>query len=53
MGRAVGLVMQSSLRHLMTEYETLLLHGIARKKAATSPAKNQGDVGGVEKEKRG
>ncbi|SDM28614.1 DUF2293 domain-containing protein [Ensifer sp. YR511] len=33
LGRAVGIVMQSTLRHLMTEYETLLLHGIDREDA--------------------
>ena len=33
LGNAVGIVMQSTLRHLMTEYETLLLHGIERETA--------------------
>lgn len=33
LGRAVGIVMQSTLRHLMTEYETLLLHGVERQAA--------------------
>jgi len=32
-GRAVGIVMQSMLRHEMTEYETLLLHGVDREEA--------------------
>ncbi|MBB2703122.1 MULTISPECIES: DUF2293 domain-containing protein [Rhizobium] len=30
LGNAVGIVMHNSLRHLMTEYETLLLHGVGR-----------------------
>ncbi|MGR9178455.1 DUF2293 domain-containing protein [Rhizobium leguminosarum] len=30
LGMAVGIVMQTTLRHLMTEYETLLLHGVDR-----------------------
>jgi hypothetical protein len=30
LGMTVGIVMQSTLRHLMTEYETLLLHGVER-----------------------
>lgn len=33
LGRAVGITMQALLRHQMTEYETLLLHGIDRKEA--------------------
>ncbi len=33
LGRTVGIVMQSTLRHLMTEYETLLLHGVERETA--------------------
>lgn len=33
LGRAVGIVMQSILRHEMTEYETLLLHGVDREEA--------------------
>ena len=33
LGRAVGIVMQSILRHEMTEYETLLLHGADREEA--------------------
>lgn len=33
LGSAVGIVMQSTLRHLMTEYETLLLHGVERETA--------------------
>ncbi|MBD9541736.1 DUF2293 domain-containing protein [Ensifer sp. ENS04] len=33
LGNAVGIVMQSALRHLMTEHETLLLHGAERETA--------------------
>ncbi|MBA4775931.1 MAG: DUF2293 domain-containing protein [Rhizobiales bacterium] len=33
LGRAVGITMDGLLRHQMTEYETLLLHGVDRKKA--------------------
>lgn len=33
LGNAVGIVMQSTLRHLVTEYETHLLHGIKRETA--------------------
>lgn len=33
LGRAVGITMQSILRHQMTEYETLLLHGVERETA--------------------
>lgn len=32
-GMAVGITMQNLLRHLMTEYDTLLLHGMERKTA--------------------
>ena len=30
LGMTVGIVMQTTLRHLMTEYDTLLLHGVER-----------------------
>lgn len=33
LGRAVGITMDGILRHQMTEYETLLLHGVDRKEA--------------------
>lgn len=33
LGRAVGIVMDGLLRHQMTEYETLLLHGVDREEA--------------------
>ncbi|MBW9074535.1 DUF2293 domain-containing protein [Agrobacterium deltaense] len=33
LGGAVGITMDGLLRHEMTEYETLLLHGIDRKEA--------------------
>lgn len=33
LGRAVGIVMDGLLRHHMTEYETLLLHGVDREEA--------------------
>lgn len=33
LGRAVGIVMQSYLRHNMTDYETLLLNGVDRDEA--------------------
>ena len=33
LGSAVGITMQCILRHQMTEYESLLLHGVERKEA--------------------
>ncbi|MCM2400165.1 DUF2293 domain-containing protein [Rhizobium sp. S153] len=33
LGQAVGITMHNFLRHEMTEYETLLLHGMDRKEA--------------------
>ncbi|MEL4072271.1 DUF2293 domain-containing protein [Ochrobactrum sp. GPK 3] len=33
LGRAVGITIDGILRHQMTEYETLLLHGVDRKEA--------------------
>lgn len=33
LGRAVGITMQGSLRHQMTEYDTLLLHAVEREEA--------------------
>ncbi|MCB5203172.1 DUF2293 domain-containing protein [Neorhizobium sp. T786] len=33
LGRAVGITMDGLLRHQMTEYETLLLHGVDREEA--------------------
>lgn len=33
LGGAVGITMDAILRHQMTEYETLLLHGVDRKEA--------------------
>lgn len=33
LGGAVGITMDAMLRHQMTEYETLLLHGMDRKEA--------------------
>lgn len=33
LGQAVGITMQAFLRHEMTDYETLLLHGMDRKEA--------------------
>jgi hypothetical protein len=33
LGRAVGIIIDGLLRHQMTEYETLLLHGVDRKEA--------------------
>ncbi|WHO21376.1 DUF2293 domain-containing protein [Agrobacterium tumefaciens] len=33
LGGAVGITMDAFLRHQMTEYETLLLHGMDRKEA--------------------
>lgn len=33
LGRAVGITMQGILRHLMTDYDTLLLEGVSRPEA--------------------
>lgn len=33
LGKAVGIVMTTALRHLMTDYDTLLLHGVERQEA--------------------
>ncbi|MDK1488643.1 DUF2293 domain-containing protein [Sinorhizobium sp. 7-81] len=33
LGKAVGITMQTFLRHEMTEYDTLLLHGMDREEA--------------------
>jgi len=33
LGQAVGITLQNYLRHELTEYETLLLHGMDRKEA--------------------
>jgi hypothetical protein len=42
LGRAVGIVMQSILRHEMTKYETLLPHGVGSEEA--SAAEDTGDA---------
>ncbi len=33
LGKAVGIIMQTSLRHLMTDYDQMLLEGVDREEA--------------------